>query len=378
MATKYLGPSPKLRATDQNGTPLVGGFVYPYEAGTTTPITTYSNAAGTENDWPIELDSRGECSLYLTPGIKCDLKVTDANGVLQYTQTRESAPVTPSSYFAGLMVATTQSSLFTTIVAPGGTFTGDLDFEAAFNYAVPVAVESAGSAAIGGAASNCVTVSQIAPSTASALLHFDGSNGATTTEDEYGNTVTLTTATISTTYQKFGPSGIAALSSGSKAEITGPTSLGASGWTLECWAYWTSLPNPGCLFSALNSSGYGLQLYTLLTAGRVLDPDLSSNGTSFNLSIPSSAALTINTGTWYHFAITRDNTAGAYYVYFNGVLATSLVTASQICPIDKIRIGSDRDNIRSVAGYIDEFRFSAVCRYPGGITFTPSTTAFTS
>lgn len=158
MATKYLGPSPKLRATDQNGTPLVGGFVYAYEAGTTTPITTYSTAAGAANAWPITLDSRGECSLYLTPGLKCDLRVTDANGVLQYTQTRESAPVTPSSYFAGLMVATTQSSLFTTIVAPSGTFTGDLDFEAAVNYAVPVTIESSASTPIGAAASNTVTI----------------------------------------------------------------------------------------------------------------------------------------------------------------------------------------------------------------------------
>jgi hypothetical protein len=163
MATKYLGPSPKLRATDQNGTPLVGGFVYAYEAGTTTPITTYSNSAGTANAWPITLDSRGECSLYLTPGIKCDLRVTDANGVLQYTQTRESAPVTPASYFAGLMVATTQSSLFTTIVAPGGTFTGNLDFEAAFNYAVPVSLTSSASTAIGAAASNTVTIAPATP-----------------------------------------------------------------------------------------------------------------------------------------------------------------------------------------------------------------------
>lgn len=374
MATKYLGPSPKLRATDQNGTPLNGGFVYAYEAGTTTPITTYSNAAGTANAWPITLDSRGECSLYLTPGIKCDLKVTDANGVLQYTQTRESAPVTPSSYFAGLMVATTPSSLFTTIVAPSGTFTGDLDFEAAFNYAVPVTVGAASTTIIGAAASNCLTIDPAA----SALLHFDGSNGASTTEDFYGNTVTLTSATLSTTYPKFGASGLNATNSAARAEITGLTTLGASGWTLECWAYWTSLPNPGCIFSALNSSGYGLQLYTLNSSGRKLDPDLSSNGTSFDLAIPTSAALTMNTGTQYHIAITRDNTAGAYYVYFDGVLATSLVTASQICPIEKIRVGNDRDNVRSAQGYIDEFRFSAVCRYPGGITFTPSTTAFTS
>jgi hypothetical protein len=138
----------------------VGGFVYAYESGTafSVPIATYSNATGTANDWPIELDNSGQCSLYLTPGIKCDLRVTDANGVLQYTQTRESAPVTPSSYFAGLMVATTQSSLFTTIVAPGGTFTDDLDFEAALNYAVPVAITSSASTAIGGAASNTVTI----------------------------------------------------------------------------------------------------------------------------------------------------------------------------------------------------------------------------
>jgi len=61
-----LSPPPKQQYFDTNGDPLVGGKLYTFLAGTTTPQTTYQNKAGTiANTNPIILDSRGEATVWL-------------------------------------------------------------------------------------------------------------------------------------------------------------------------------------------------------------------------------------------------------------------------------------------------------------------------
>ena len=45
---------------DDNGTPLSGGKIYTYEAGTTTPLATYTSSSGnTAHTNPIELNAAG-------------------------------------------------------------------------------------------------------------------------------------------------------------------------------------------------------------------------------------------------------------------------------------------------------------------------------
>ena len=66
MATTSLAPTPKLQFFDANGAPLVGGLLYTYEAGSTTPLTTYTDSTGVSaNTNPIVLDSRGEANVWL-------------------------------------------------------------------------------------------------------------------------------------------------------------------------------------------------------------------------------------------------------------------------------------------------------------------------
>jgi len=58
---------PKVQFFDDNGDPLVGGKVYTYEAGTTTPLATYTDKdEGTPNANPVILDSRGEADIWLS------------------------------------------------------------------------------------------------------------------------------------------------------------------------------------------------------------------------------------------------------------------------------------------------------------------------
>lgn len=57
---------PKARFVDSNGDALASGKVYFYEAGTSTPLDTYTDkAAGTANANPVILDSRGEADIWL-------------------------------------------------------------------------------------------------------------------------------------------------------------------------------------------------------------------------------------------------------------------------------------------------------------------------
>ena len=70
MATTSLAPTPKLQFFDANGAPLVGGLLYTYEAGSTTPLTTYTDSTGVSaNTNPIILDSRGEANVWLAGAI---------------------------------------------------------------------------------------------------------------------------------------------------------------------------------------------------------------------------------------------------------------------------------------------------------------------
>lgn len=60
-----LFPWPKVQFTDSNGDPLSSGKVYTYEAGTSTPLATYTDSGGgTPNANPVILDSRGEANIW--------------------------------------------------------------------------------------------------------------------------------------------------------------------------------------------------------------------------------------------------------------------------------------------------------------------------
>ena len=87
-----LSPAAKTAFVDAAGEPLVGGLLYTYIAGTTTPQTTYTDStAATANTNPIVLDSRGEANVWLGGAIyKFVLK--DSVGALIWSVDNISAP----------------------------------------------------------------------------------------------------------------------------------------------------------------------------------------------------------------------------------------------------------------------------------------------
>jgi hypothetical protein len=81
-----LAPQPKAQFFDASGSPLVGGKVFTYAAGTTTPLETYTDETGvTPNTNPVILDSRGECNLWFSPASSYKVVLKSATDVLQWT-----------------------------------------------------------------------------------------------------------------------------------------------------------------------------------------------------------------------------------------------------------------------------------------------------
>lgn len=81
-----LAPQPKAQFFDASGSPLVGGKVFTYAAGTTTPLETYtSESAVTPNTNPVILDSRGECDLWFSAASSYKVVLKSATDVLQWT-----------------------------------------------------------------------------------------------------------------------------------------------------------------------------------------------------------------------------------------------------------------------------------------------------
>lgn len=75
----------KQRYYDANGVPLVGGQLFSYQAGTSTPLATYTDQGGlTPNANPVILDSSGQASVWMSSAAY-KFVLQDANGVTQWT-----------------------------------------------------------------------------------------------------------------------------------------------------------------------------------------------------------------------------------------------------------------------------------------------------
>jgi hypothetical protein len=123
-----LTPTPKQQFFDANGDPLVAGKVYTYAGGTTTPIATFTNQAGSStNTNPIILDARGMANIWLQPTVAYKFLVTDANDVTQYTTDNILVPVDNLSFSSPPPIGNVSpnTGAFSTLSATGNvTFSG--------------------------------------------------------------------------------------------------------------------------------------------------------------------------------------------------------------------------------------------------------------
>lgn len=111
--TASLIPTPVMQFFDSNGDPLVGGKVYTYAAGTSTPLATYTDQGGaTPNANPVILDSRGEAAIWFG-GSSYKLVLKTSVDVLIWTADNVTAALAS-------LAASTGSSLIGFIQAGAG------------------------------------------------------------------------------------------------------------------------------------------------------------------------------------------------------------------------------------------------------------------
>lgn len=174
-----ISPDPRLQFFASDGSFLVGGKLYTYAAGTTTPLATYTSSSGsTANTNPVVLNSRGETSVWLgSSQYKFVLK--DANDVEIWTQDNLQAganvdgsnatgtwPISITGNAATATLATTATYATTAgSVTPGNAVTS-ITGAGLYGFTLP-----------GGpiTSSGTLTVTPPAPSTAGNVLTSNGS-----------------------------------------------------------------------------------------------------------------------------------------------------------------------------------------------------------
>ena len=115
--TATLTPTAKQQFFDANGNPLVGGKLYTYIAGTTSPVVTYVDSAGsTTNTNPIILDSRGEANVWLGTGTY-KFKLVSATNVEIWTV--DNIPGAPSENAALVALAASNGSSLVGFIQSG-------------------------------------------------------------------------------------------------------------------------------------------------------------------------------------------------------------------------------------------------------------------
>lgn len=209
------------------------------------------------------------------------------------------------------------------------------------------------------------------------LLHFDGTNGATTTLDDYGNTVTLTSATLTTTNPKFGSACLAG-GAAKYAEISGleGKAFPPTGWTIQFWATQAGAQPANARLLCFNQTANtndGVQVYT--TGATNLTAAIQGNTAAIagTFTLPAS-------GTWFHVALCYDALGGKLYLYAGGIsLGNATVTGASFGNINQAYINALGGSLTTFNwnGNTDEFEFVPFCRYPAGTTFTPPAAAGT-
>jgi hypothetical protein len=177
--TTALSPSPKQQYFYTDGTPLVGGKLYTYAAGTSTPLATYQDSSGlVSNTNPVILDSRGEANIWLSPGLAYKFILKDPN---------EATIWTVDNIDLGL--------IFSNVIITGGTINGVI-----IGNITPAAGSFTDLSASGTVTFNSNTQMQIPAGTTSerTTTPVDGMMRYNTTTGRYEGNITVAGQAIST------------------------------------------------------------------------------------------------------------------------------------------------------------------------------------
>ena len=219
------------------------------------------------------------------------------------------------------------------------------------------------------------------------LLPFDGTNGATATDDlsNLSNAVTFGgNASISTARSKFGGSSCHFDGTGDYVDVGGTywttgAAIDSGDFTIEFWLNVDAWGGNGSqsLITNYGTGNGGWAFYVSSSTGKVFWWHYNGSGWVYvNSSTGTRTALSLDT--WYHIALTRSG--NIFRLFLDGTQEDSLtdsnaMTSSNAGVHNGIRLGTINAGLDyPVNGYIDDVRITkGVARYTSN--FTAPTTA---
>lgn len=214
------------------------------------------------------------------------------------------------------------------------------------------------------------------PANVKLLLHFDGTNGQTTTVDSSPSARTMTrvdTAVLDTSIKKFGvSSGLLGGSPGFSATDSADWAFGSGKFTIEGWIYITVAPSAtrGIIYQFGGSSDFGWWL------GHI------SGALTFYYSLTGSDtpdihfAWTPTLNQWYHLAVDRD-ASNILRLYIDGVVVASATVAGTFFDSTRVLNVGGSTFFTGVTANYDDWRIVKGEAVYGG-AFTPPSQALGS
>ena len=216
----------------------------------------------------------------------------------------------------------------------------------------------------------------------SLLIPFDGSDTATSANDDSSNSHTITfagTAQLDTAQKKFGTASL--LLDGDSDYVTVGDSdhlyFEADDFTVECWVRFAALGNNTIFSHWANGTATSMSYYlTYFNGSGILRLGYYLGG-----NLDTSYSWSPSTGTWYHIALERSGTTLKVYIDGTSVISVSASTTVLRNSEDPFRIGVFNDATTGSPsldwyfnGHIDDLRITkGIARY--GTNFTPPTSA---
>jgi hypothetical protein len=356
--TAALTPPPKIQFFANDGTPLVGGKLYTYAAGTTTPLATYVSYAGTTaNTNPVILDSRGEADVWLDSALY-KLALYDADNALIWTVDNISS--INSGIFTGPVSGTT-GTFSGALTAASGTFSGPVSgTTGTFSSGVSGTTGAFSSAVSGttGAFSSTLNVTGVSTLTAGAVvqgLTVGKGSGITSSNTAFGisaleaNTNSGANTAIGFEALKLNLTGASNTAVGHQAlefnTASSNTAVGAASLLLNT----TGASNTACGGGSLSANLIGLS-NAALGANALLVSTSDSN-----TAVGATALSTLTTG---------SNNTG---VGFNAQPSTA--TVSNTITLGNSSIATLRCQVTTITALSDQRDKKDIVDIPAGLDF---------